>query len=128
MHNVWILFQRELKNYFITPIAYVFITIFLLMNGVFTFYAPNAFTPQNMSSSNTVFLPKGTGWDNTTFKLQIFDRWGNFLFYSDDVTKGWDGRNKGVLSQNDVYVWKVTVDEANHGKEHDYIGSVTIVR
>lgn len=43
MHNIWILFQRELKNYFITPIAYVFITIFLLMNGVFTFYVGNFF-------------------------------------------------------------------------------------
>ena len=100
----------------------------VIVNGVFTFYAPNAFAPQDMSSSNNVFLPRGTGWDNTTFKMQIFDRWGNFLFYSDDVTKGWDGRNKGAISQIDVYVWKVTVDEANHGKEHDYIGSVTIVR
>lgn len=43
MQNIWILFQRELKNYFITPIAYVFITIFLLMNGVFTFYVGNFF-------------------------------------------------------------------------------------
>lgn len=43
MYNIWILFQRELKNYFITPIAYVFITIFLLMNGIFTFYVGNFF-------------------------------------------------------------------------------------
>ena len=43
MYNVWILFQRELKNYFITPIAYVFIAIFLLMNGIFTFYVGNFF-------------------------------------------------------------------------------------
>lgn len=37
-HNIWVIFSRELKNYFITPIAYVFIAIFLLMNGIFTFY------------------------------------------------------------------------------------------
>lgn len=43
MHNIWVLFQRELKSYFITPIAYVFITIFLLMNGIFTFYIGNFF-------------------------------------------------------------------------------------
>ncbi len=43
MRNTWILFNRELKNYFITPIAYVFIAIFLLMNGIFTFYVGSFF-------------------------------------------------------------------------------------
>lgn len=43
MHNIIILFNRELKNYFITPIAYVFIAIFLLMNGIFTFYVGSFF-------------------------------------------------------------------------------------
>ena len=100
----------------------------IIIDGLFTFYAPNAFTPENMSNDNTVFLPKGTGWDNTTFKLQIFDRWGNFLFYSDDVTKGWDGKVKGSLVLLDVYVWKATVNELTSGKEHDYIGKVTVVR
>ena len=32
------LFKRELKSYFATPVAYVFIVIFLVMAGVFTFY------------------------------------------------------------------------------------------
>jgi ABC-2 type transport system permease protein len=32
------IFQRELQSYFSTPIAYVFIVIFLLMTGIFTFY------------------------------------------------------------------------------------------
>jgi len=32
------LFQRELKSYFVTPVAYVFIVIFLLLMGTFTFY------------------------------------------------------------------------------------------
>lgn len=43
MYNIWVLFYRELKNYFITPIAYVFIAIFLLMNGIFTFYVGSFF-------------------------------------------------------------------------------------
>ena len=43
MYNIWVLFNRELKNYFITPIAYVFIAIFLLMNGIFTFYVGSFF-------------------------------------------------------------------------------------
>jgi ABC-2 type transport system permease protein len=30
--------RREIRSYFATPVAYVFIVIFLVMNGVFTFY------------------------------------------------------------------------------------------
>ncbi|MDT8283622.1 MAG: ABC transporter permease, partial [Gammaproteobacteria bacterium] len=32
------IFKRELASYFTTPLAYVFIVIFLALNGVFTFY------------------------------------------------------------------------------------------
>ncbi len=32
------IFRRELRGYFITPVAYVFIVIFLFLNGMFTFY------------------------------------------------------------------------------------------
>lgn len=35
--------KRELISYFATPVAYVFITIFLLLSGLFTFYLGNFF-------------------------------------------------------------------------------------
>jgi len=38
MNNTWIIFKRELASYFITPVAYVFIVIFLFLTGIFTFY------------------------------------------------------------------------------------------
>ncbi|HZW59954.1 MAG TPA: ABC transporter permease subunit [Woeseiaceae bacterium] len=38
MNNVKALFRRELRSYFATPVAYVFIVIFLLLMGTFTFY------------------------------------------------------------------------------------------
>ncbi len=43
MSSVWIIAKRELSGYFTTPIAYVFIVIFLFLNGVFTFYLGNFF-------------------------------------------------------------------------------------
>jgi ABC-2 type transport system permease protein len=36
--NTITIFKRELSAYFLTPIAYVFIVIFLVLSGVFTFY------------------------------------------------------------------------------------------
>jgi len=38
MNNINALFKRELKSYFSTPVAYVFIVIFLMLMGSFTFY------------------------------------------------------------------------------------------
>ncbi len=37
MDNLGIIFKRELFSYFATPLAYIFIVIFLIMNGIFTF-------------------------------------------------------------------------------------------
>ena len=39
--SLWIITRREFTSYFVTPIAYVFILIFLVLSGVFTFYLGN---------------------------------------------------------------------------------------
>lgn len=38
MNNIIAIYKRELSGYFATPVAYVFIVIFLMLTGVFTFY------------------------------------------------------------------------------------------
>ena len=43
MKQMLSLIRRELNSYFATPVAYVFITIFLILSGLFTFYLGNFF-------------------------------------------------------------------------------------
>ena len=43
MERIRVIFQRELAGYFSTPIAAVFIVIFLMLSGAFTFYLGNFF-------------------------------------------------------------------------------------
>ena len=43
MRNVLTIFRREFGSYFATPLAYVFIVIFLVMAGVLTFFIGNFF-------------------------------------------------------------------------------------
>ena len=38
MRQLSVIFRRELASYFATPLAYVFLVIFLVLSGVFTFY------------------------------------------------------------------------------------------
>jgi ABC-2 type transport system permease protein len=46
MSGINIIFKREFASYFATPIAYVFILIFLILSGVFTFYLGNFYERQ----------------------------------------------------------------------------------
>lgn len=87
-------------------------------------YAPNAFTP-NGDDKNELFLLKTYQIDK--FYLQIFNRWGQLLFQTEDKTKGWDGYYKGVLSKNDVYIWKVKYTTLS-GERDSMNGTVTLVR
>jgi len=100
----------------------------IIVNDDFLFYAPNAFTPDG-DSNNDQFLPKGTGWDPSSFQLWIFDRWGNMIFYSNDINKGWNGKvlNKSKMAQLGVYVWKVQLS-ASSGEAHNYLGIVTLLK
>jgi ABC-2 type transport system permease protein len=41
MRNIGIIFKRELESYFATPVAYVFIVIFLVLSGALTFHMGN---------------------------------------------------------------------------------------
>jgi gliding motility-associated-like protein len=99
------------------------------IRGIFTFYVPNTFTPNN-DSNNDGFTPKGEGIDPNHYDLWIFDRWGNLIWHTDIWGDKWDGKaNKGAdVAQIDTYVWKVRVRELETGIKHNYIGHVNIVR
>jgi len=38
MKNTWTVFKRELNSYFATPVAYVFLVVYLILSGYFTWY------------------------------------------------------------------------------------------
>ena len=42
------------------------------------------------------------------FHMDIFNRWGEKIFSSDDTSKSWDGTYRGEKAQIDVYVWKIS--------------------
>lgn len=98
----------------------------IVIGPEYSFYIPNSFSP-NEDGKNDVFLGKGNGI--IEFELRIFDRWGNAVFKTDDINKGWDGKANGSseLTLLDVYVWKVAITDI-FKKKHDLIGTVTIVR
>lgn len=96
---------------------------------------PNAFTPSpngpngGIAGNNTfndVFLPLVKGAEE--FNMQIFDRWGNLIFESNDSSRGWDGYDKhGKLLPAGVYVYKLTL-RLSDGQRSTQIGDITMIR
>lgn len=90
-------------------------------------YVPDAFSPNN-DGVNDLFLPKGDGIID--FEIRIFDRWGNLIFYSDDMNKGWDGKvNEGrEVAQQDTYIYLINIRALQNKHDYDYRGVVNLVK
>jgi PKD repeat protein len=71
-----------------------------------------------------IFRPDAEGVEK--YKLEIYNRWGELIFVSDDVNKGWNGFIKGSPVKQDVYVWRVTAMFTN-GRPYVKAGDVTVL-
>ncbi|MEQ6120241.1 gliding motility-associated C-terminal domain-containing protein [Reichenbachiella sp. MALMAid0571] len=85
---------------------------------------PNAFTPDG-DGLNDDFKPIGTKVFN--FKMQIFSRWGNVIFYTEDMNLGWDGRINGKNALEGTYTYRVNYEDAT-GRSFDKAGSIVLIR
>lgn len=92
----------------------------------FTVYIPNAFTPDE-NGVNDRFLVRGTGI--TDFQMSIFNRWGQQIYFSEDMEEGWAGDvdGNGNIAQNGTYVYKVRVTDI-FGEQRTYHGRVSLLR
>ena len=94
--------------------------------------APSAFTPNNDGANDffTVF-----GVEIVRYEIHIFNRWGEEVYFSDDLsevsngetTKGWDGNYKGEPQDMGSYVFYI-VATALDGEKIQQKGSLTLIR
>jgi gliding motility-associated-like protein len=69
---------------------------------------PTAFTP-NGDGINDVIYVGGWGIKKLNY-FRVFNRWGQLLFESNDISQGWDGTWRGVPQNVETYVYQVSVD------------------
>lgn len=86
-------------------------------------YIPNSFTP-NGDGVNDIFAAKGDHIKD--FEMDIFDRWGERIFSSTDVKKGWDGTLRGSAVEAGVYVY--TLKYTNGLRKLNRTGHVVLIR
>ena len=91
------------------------------------FYIPNAFTP-NGDGRNETFFDPGYATNVQSLTMNIYNRWGQLVYTTDNLSKTWDGvDSKGNLSPQGVYVYALKVTTYS-GKHYDYTGSVSLIR
>ena len=105
------------------------VTVFV--NEVRPVYIPNVFSP-NFDGMNDVFMVFGSVAVAQVKEFQVFDRWGNLVYETENVITdnpdyGWDGTFKGKPVNPGVYVYSIGIEFID-SRIIQYKGSVTVVR
>ena len=89
-------------------------------------FVPTAFTPNN-DGLNDIFKPKFECYA-VDYKLKIFSRWGQVIYQSGDVNKGWNGKRGDLGLPAAVYVWMVEYINPNTKEKFVKKGTVALIR
>lgn len=101
-----------------------------LVQAIFVFpdaslQVPTSFSPNN-DNLNDIFSPKGVRFVQS-YKLRIYNRWGNLLFETDNPGLGWDGTYGGAPVPAGQYLVQIETIDFNNEKTK-YNGMITVVR
>ena len=100
----------------------------VIIQGCLYYYIPNTFTP-NEDTYNDNFGVVGRNFNFQYFRLEIFNRVGQQLFYTENPYVLWDGYYFGKPAQEDVYVFKVSFLQKNTKEGiKEFFGPVNLIR
>ncbi|MCD4834939.1 MAG: PKD domain-containing protein [Bacteroidales bacterium] len=85
---------------------------------------PNAFTP-NDDGLNDTFRPVSEGV--IEYELLVYNRWGELIFTTKDLSAGWNGKINSEYAKPDVYVWKA-MGKFTNGRSFELAGDITLIR
>jgi len=60
--------------------------------------------------------------------MKIFNRWGQMVFSSKNISDGWDGNMEGRPQPVGVYVWMLNYRDHLTGKTTSKAGTVVLIR
>ena len=88
-------------------------------------YVPNAFTP-NDDGTNDLFRPILVGLTSLNY-FRIYNRYGELLFETTNINKGWDGTFKGKKQAMANYIWTLSAKDTS-GKMKEIKGNILLLR
>jgi gliding motility-associated-like protein len=88
-------------------------------------YVPSAFSPNN-DGKNDQFKFIAVGMKSVDL-FQVYNRYGQLIYSSTEILKGWDGKMNGLVQPSGTYVWMIKGTDLA-GAVHLKKGTVTLVR
>ena len=88
-------------------------------------FVPDAFTPNNDGRNDKFYVLAADNYKS--FRLQVFNRWGQAVFSSTDIHRQWDGMLGGQVQPAGVYIYYVDIVTAGN-KHVSRKGSVILIR
>ena len=88
-------------------------------------FVPNTFTPNNDGLNDRLFV-RGAGLRELEY-FRVFDRWGNLVFETKNLSEGWDGTYAGKAADIATYAY-VLRGICSSGSVVDMNGNVTLIR
>jgi gliding motility-associated-like protein len=88
-------------------------------------FVPSAFTP-NRDGKNDIFKPLLFG-KVKQFHFTIYNRWGQRIFETEQLDKGWDGNVSGMQQDSNVFVWICIYELEGEGTKTQR-GSFVLIR
>ena len=86
---------------------------------------PTGFTPNGDGRNDHFKIIRSGRIDS--YRLEVFNRWGQKVFDTNDPNKGWDGKIAGLPQGNDSYVYTVT-GVMKDGTPVSQRGNITLIR
>jgi gliding motility-associated-like protein len=92
-------------------------------------YAPNTFTPDD-DEFNQGWRVYMEGIDLLNFNLTVYNRWGEMVWESNDISVPWDGTygQNGRPVQDGTYTWFIRAADALNDSKYEFNGHVNIIR
>lgn len=102
------------------------------IRDLFNLFIPTSFTPNN-DGTNDAFFVQGSDIDPSKFEFQIFNRWGEVVFETNDINEPWIGEVKNQSGEyyapNGTYMYRVEVhSESEEAVRKEVFGSVMLIR
>lgn len=87
-------------------------------------WIPNAMM---IHGNNNLFFPVISFADTSIYSMNIFSRWGDYVFETDKLSEKWDGQMNGDYVHENAYVYYITVKDGR-GVLHERRGLITVLK
>ncbi|MEZ5001972.1 MAG: gliding motility-associated C-terminal domain-containing protein [Chitinophagales bacterium] len=116
--SIYYLISREENDCIVTDTVYIEVR---LPDA----FIPSAFSPNGDNQNDILYVIDTHVRELISF--EVYNRWGELLFKTSDITQGWDAFYKGDQQEMDTYIYHLRLIDIT-GKEQDLSGAVLLLR